>query len=124
NGTATIDADTLQRRLQDGNHTDLGVSLEEVGFHTVVGLLGRFGGRAADLRPWLENAQINRDRNLRLQYLAGMSLNQNLGKSIREDMLRYRRFPDDLFVGTGTYSWALKKILTEPPTKKTDDTPQ
>ena len=26
-------------------------------------------------RAWLKQAQINRDRNLRLQYLAGMGLN-------------------------------------------------
>ena len=28
-----------------------------------------------DLRPWLADAQINTDRNLRLEYLAGMANN-------------------------------------------------
>ncbi len=32
-------------------------------------------GTAQDLAPWLKDAAINRDRNLRLQYLAGMGLN-------------------------------------------------
>ena len=45
-------------------------SLKEVGLESVFGLLLRFGGRANDLRPWLEDAQINRDYNLRLQYIA------------------------------------------------------
>ncbi len=32
-------------------------------------------GQARDLAPWLAGAQINRDSNLRLQYLAGFGLN-------------------------------------------------
>ena len=53
-----------------------------------------------------------------------MGVNLNLGKDIREAMFRYRRYPEDLFVGTGTYSWGMRKILTEPPTKKSEDTTQ
>lgn len=46
-------------------------SLASVGFADGLDLLGTFAGRPGDLAPWLDGAQLNRDRNLRLQYLAG-----------------------------------------------------
>ena len=40
----------------------------------------------------------NRDRDLRLQYLAGLGLNEHSGDEIYREMLDYRTYPDDLFV--------------------------
>ena len=60
---------------------------------------GTYGGQARDLAPWLVDAEINRDSNLRLQYLAGMGLNSYQNAGIYDDMLKYRRFPENLFVG-------------------------
>ena len=40
-----------------------------------------------------------RDRNLRLQYLAGLGLNLYESGPIYSEILRYRKFPDDMFVG-------------------------
>ena len=34
-------------------------------------LFSTYAGRASDLKGWLKDAAINRDRSLRLQYLAG-----------------------------------------------------
>ena len=48
----------------------------------------------------LKDAGINRDRNLRLQYLAGMGLNWKLAAKIHSEMLGYRHFPEDLFTGS------------------------
>jgi spermidine synthase len=103
-----IDADELQERLNRPDHATVMKSLEEVGFRTVVGLLATYGGRASDLHPWLEKAQINRDRNLRLQYLAGLELNTDQGNLIYDAMLSYRQFPEQLFVGSGWRSRALR----------------
>jgi hypothetical protein len=50
--------------------------------------------------PWLADAAINRDRNLRLQYLAGLGLNLYQSDLIYSDMLNYRKYPDGLFTGT------------------------
>jgi hypothetical protein len=47
----------------------------------------------------LSDASINRDRNLRLQYLAGLGLNMYQSAFIYSEMLRYRKQPEDLFVG-------------------------
>ena len=56
-------------------------------------------GRATDLKEWLKDATINRDRNLRLQYLAGLGLNLYESGPIYSEILRYRKFPEDLFIG-------------------------
>jgi hypothetical protein len=57
------------------------------------------GRRAPDLVEWLSGAAINRDRNLRMQYLASFGLNLDDRAAIYADMLEYRRFPTDIFVG-------------------------
>ena len=62
-----------------------------------VDLFATYAGRASDLKPWLTGAAINRDRNLRMQYLAGIGLNADDSASIYAGMLVYRRFPEDLF---------------------------
>jgi spermidine synthase len=52
------------------------------------------------VQPWLAGAQINRDRGLRLQYLAGMALNVNDEAGIYREILQYRQFPMNLFTGS------------------------
>jgi spermidine synthase len=106
-----IDADELQERLNRPDHAAVLKSLEDVGFRTVVGMLGTYGGQASDLRPWLEKAEINRDRNLRLQYLAGLELNTDQSNYIYSDMLRFRRFPEELLVGSGFHSRAVRLAI-------------
>ena len=69
--------------------------------NSAVDLFSTFAGRANDLAPWLADASINRDRNLRLQFLAGLGLNLYQSDSIYAAMLAYvRRFPDELFKGS------------------------
>ena len=72
-GTAeplTINLDLLQARWQ--GETAVAQSLKDVGFGSIFVLLATYGGQASDLQPWLADAQINSDRNLRLRYLAGL----------------------------------------------------
>ena len=47
-----------------------------------------------------QGRDINRDRNLRLQYLAGLGLNLYESGPIYSEILRYRKFPEDLFIGS------------------------
>src|SRR5258708_9244798 len=103
-----IDVNNLQQLLNRPDQQALVKSVKDVGFESTVGLFATYAGQATDLAPWLENAEINRDRNLRLQYLAGMWLNIDESKFIYESMLYYRRFPEGLFVGSGVYSIGLK----------------
>jgi len=93
-----IDVDNLQNRLDREDHALVKRSLAEVGFHSVIGLLATYAGQATDLQEWMRDAQINTDRNLRLQYLAGMSLNSYIGSEILADISRYYKFPEKVFL--------------------------
>ncbi|MBI4484584.1 MAG: hypothetical protein HY655_01105, partial [Acidobacteria bacterium] len=66
-----------------------------------------FAGRKAEFEPWLQGAAINRVRNLRLQYLAGMGLNLYEADAIYASMLEYGKPPTDLFVGSDATMKAL-----------------
>jgi spermidine synthase len=109
----TINVDSMQMRLTQNPRA--AQSLAEVGFTTAMSLLSTYGGQARDLGPWLVDAQINRDSNLRLMYLAGMGLNTYQNASIYDDMLRYRKFPDNLFVGSDSEKEYLREAMSGRP---------
>jgi spermidine synthase len=90
-------------------------SLREVQIASASDLFASYTGRAADLKPWLAGAPINRDGNLRLQYLAGLGLNINQPEAIYRDILRYRRYPDDLFAGSAQSLARLRSAIEHPP---------
>lgn len=108
---AAIDMEGLQQRLDRGEYALVAQSLREVGFRSALDLLATYAGRGPDLQPWLAGAEINRDRNLRLQYLAGMGLNLQDAESIFGGMLHYRTFPEDLFTGSEERKAALREAL-------------
>ena len=95
-----IDVDAMQARLEKPAYARVAESLREVGLGTAVELLSTYAGQDRDLKPWLLGAQINRDGNLRLQYLAGLAVNANAEQAIYNEMLRYRQFPSNLFTGS------------------------
>jgi spermidine synthase len=96
-----IHVDDIQAKLQRPEYAAVRQSLREIGMSSAVDLFSTFAGRASDLKPWLADAAINRDRNLRLQFLAGMGLNLYQSADIYSGMLAYaRRFPDELFVAS------------------------
>jgi spermidine synthase len=95
-----IDVDALQSRIAQPEYLPVKTSLEEVGFMTVFDVLRTYSGRSTNLTPWLAGSEINRDSNLRLQYLAGLGYNEFLGTQIRDEMLTYRTFPTDMFTGS------------------------
>jgi spermidine synthase len=95
-----IDVDRMEALLTSPEFVEVAKSLREIGFNTATSLLATFGGRAPELRPWLTDAQINRDNNLRLQFLAGFGMNYDQRAEIYRGILSYRQYPDDLFVGS------------------------
>jgi spermidine synthase len=109
-----IDVDALQARLDRPDHLNVAQSLREVGFQSALSLLSTYAGQGPDLAPWLVGAELNTDRNLRLQYLAGFGLNSYQNASIYDDMLRYRRYPDRLFVATPGTEALLREALMRP----------
>ena len=107
-----IDLDQIRDRAERPSYSDVLTALASAGFDPPVNLLGSFAGQASDLGPWLRNAEINRDRDLRLQYLAGFQLNRYQGELIYRDMLKYRKFPGDLFVGSDELMDLVAKAMT------------
>jgi spermidine synthase len=110
-----IDVDAIQAKLQRPEYAPIAQSLREIGMNSAVDLFSTFAGRAKDLQPWLADAVINRDRNLRLQFLAGMGLNLYQSDVIYSGMLAHaHRFPDELFVASPETMNALRAgILRE-----------
>jgi spermidine synthase len=113
-GPMSIDVDGLQQRLDRPDHRAVAQSLRDVGFRSAVDLLATYAGQGPDLRPWLKGAEINRDRNLRLQYLAGMGINAGSSGSIYANMLRYRKYPEALFIAADERGQALRRALARP----------
>jgi len=73
-------------------------SLADVMLKSAADILGSYAGRGKDLAPWLADAEINRERHLRLQYLAGLAANTDQRFAIFQAILDYRRYPADLFI--------------------------
>lgn len=106
-----IDVDAWQERISSPAYSAVEAFLVEVGYDSALELLGTYSGRGPDLGPWLAGAEINTDGNLRLQYLAGIGFNHNLGTPIRNAILEYRNFPADLFVGERASVEALRSRI-------------
>jgi len=108
-----IDLDTWQAKVDSAAYTAVNASLAEVGYSTIWDVLKTYSGWGRDLAPWVAGAEINTDKNLRLQYLAGVGLNNNSGTEIRDAMLRYRRFPAALFKGNERSLQLLRLVVME-----------
>lgn len=95
-----LDLDAIEQRLDYRNDGAVAQSLAEVGMNSPVDLFATYAGRKSDLQPWLAAAAINRDANLRMQYLAGLGLDRDDSAAIYAEILRHLRFPEDLFTST------------------------
>src|SRR5438067_1393532 len=109
--TAPINVDEIQKRLDDAGYSAVSASLAEAEFHSAFDLIGSYAGRASDLAAALSGAEINRDLNMRLQYIAGWGLNSVSSARIYRQLLSYRRFPEDLLTGSGERMDALREVL-------------
>jgi spermidine synthase len=110
-----IDADALQQRLEDPADAPIATSLREVGFNSVVELLATYAGQREGLQPWLAGAEINRDGNLRLQYMAGLALNTSMENAIYGEILGYRRYPAGLITAQPPIEQALRAVFEGAP---------
>ncbi len=113
-GETKINIDELSERLVQPDYFAVAQSLLAVGFTSATDLFATYAGQARDLAPWLKDAEINRDRNLRLQYLAGFRSNWYRNEAIFDEMVKYRKFPDQLFTGSDAGKLALKSEMENP----------
>lgn len=106
-----IDPDRIQARLDRPDYERVRDSLADVGFYAATDLLATYLNRASDLLDWLKDAQINTDRNLRLQYLAGMGSTAWNAELILEQIVENRKFPEDLFTGSEETRAVLREMI-------------
>ena len=117
-----IDLEALQARLDRDDHARVRESLKEAGFPSAISLLATYAGKATDLQGWMRDAQINTDKNLRLQYLAGMALNTYMGTEILNDIMKSYKFPENVFSGSAGGKQALKEAIEKPRNKSSVNT--
>ena len=95
-----IDLDAVLARTARPDYAPVMASLREVGFYSIPGFFATYMGQQSDLGKWTAGAPINRDRDLRLQYLAGWGINSQLADVLYREMLTYRQSPTNIFTGS------------------------
>jgi spermidine synthase len=107
-----LNVDALEDRWSRPDYARVAQSMGAVNFHSATDVLATYAGRASDMKRWLAGADINEDMTMRLQYLAGMGLNVDDPAAIYAEMLKYRRFPRDLFTGSAQRLRTLEGLLS------------
>jgi spermidine synthase len=113
-----FNVDDIEKRLDQPEYAPVKKSLEDIGKYSAVELFATYAGRASELKQYLADAEINRDRDLRLQYLAGLGMNLYQYGRIYADILKYQRFPDDLFSGSDETLAHLRSAVENAPGRR------
>jgi spermidine synthase len=106
-----VDVEALTARFTDPRYARVKASLREVGINSLIELFAGYRGQKAELASWQAGAEINRDRNLRVQYLAGIEKYSFEMDEIYLELDRLRKFPDSLFVATDAWKDELRRAL-------------
>ena len=106
-----VNLDEMIERLGRPEFARVLASLHEVGFSSAIDLFGTYMAQQADVQPWLADAQINTDKNLRLQYLAGLQYNSHKYIPLSEEIRRFRWLRPVLFTGSDETLRALYRAI-------------
>ena len=107
--------DAIQARLDNADYARVKRSLLDVNLGSAADLFATYTGNGTALRPWLKDAVINHDTDLRLQYLAGLALNHAEEDTIYRAMMLYWTPPRALFSGSPARMDALFRAMTAAP---------
>ena len=113
-GPLRVNVDEMQQRLARPDYAPVAQSLREIGVPSSVDLLGTYAGQKADLAGWLQDADLNRDGDLRLQYIGGWGINSAMEDKIYRELMSYRRPPGPIFTGSPQVLQALTAALNTP----------
>jgi spermidine synthase len=108
-----INLDEIQAKLARPEYQPIAQSLAEIGMYNVVDLFANFAGNRQQLQPWLADATINRDRNLKLQYLAGLGVHLYQSEVIYAGMLGYASYPEETFTGSDGMIMQLRESMRQ-----------
>jgi spermidine synthase len=106
-----IDDWKIQHRMNANAHVRN--SLSAVNIRSALDMLKTYSGSPRDIRRWLSDAQLNLDRNLRLEYLAGKSLHTQRQDDIYFKMVRDLRYPSDLFITSKLHEVYLRQWFSQ-----------
>jgi spermidine synthase len=94
-----IDLDAIDAKLASPAYAPAVASMRDAAISSPESLFATYAGSDADLKPWLADAAINHDYDMRLQYLAGLALNGNHADEIYRAMLALAKPPRGAFKG-------------------------
>jgi spermidine synthase len=103
----SIDVADIDARLRRPEYRTVATSLSEIGIGSGIDLFATYAGQPSDLGAYFKDAVVTHDSNLRLQYLAGSGVNLNIGPSIYNGLLMYRKPPTTIFKGTDEFKASL-----------------
>jgi spermidine synthase len=110
----TIDVSAIQAKLDRPEFAQVKQSLAEVNYPDAISLFGTFAADASQLSGYLSDAQINRDRNLRLQYLAGMAVNRYEQADLYAQLKASGGWKEGLFKGDEATLQQLRATISRP----------
>jgi spermidine synthase len=108
-----INVDEVVERFNRTENARAAKAMRDVGFVSAIDLMSSYAGHAPELAAWLKDAAINTDRDLRLQYLAGMGLNVDAQDQIYFALMESQRIPPGLFVGSEETLAELRKAIED-----------
>lgn len=88
-----IDFGLLSEKMASTEYQDVVSALRQIDLGDPVRIVSKYAGDASELADWLDDAEINHDKSLRLQYLAGISLNNHDEEAIYSSMVSRRKYP-------------------------------
>lgn len=108
-----INVDEISQRLNRPDYQPVMESLRGIGINSEIDLFGTYAGQRFDLGNWTAGAEINRDKDLRLQYLGGWGINSRLEDFIYRRMLAHRQSPTNIFRGSPDHVMAVFQAIQE-----------
>lgn len=114
NGPTTIDLDRIDARIRAADAGRLRESLSWIGCDEAAELFSFYIASGSQLAGWLADAQVNRDANLRLQYLAGLGVNAYEQEPIYRAILAAGDWPEGVFTGSVLRMNRLHKLGRKP----------
>jgi spermidine synthase len=108
-----IDLDAFARTMERPEFAFVRMTLTRATFDPPLRIFATFAGRAAGLDSWLADAELNRDVNLRLQYLAGLTPAGSQVSQIHQDILTRSTPLEESFRGTAERLQALRDAMKQ-----------
>jgi spermidine synthase len=99
-GPLKIDIDKVDERLHSPRYATLAQSMNFIGFPNAADLYATYLGDHDSMKDWLQGAQLNTDRNMRLQYVAGWAIYSSMADPLYRKILGMRKLPVPYFTGS------------------------